>query len=95
MADTLELLEMIGRTASLRRAPPRELVELLRHMEATEALKAAAASGDDAPLCEELGHKPMHSPQSTQTHGYEDDGSGQDQADLPPAPEPGQPSQPG
>jgi hypothetical protein len=67
MSDTIELLEAIGRDASFRHASPEELKRLLERAEASEALKAAAESGDAARLSAEFGPKPMLVPQSTQT----------------------------
>ncbi|MFC4525567.1 hypothetical protein ISN76_00300 [Dyella halodurans] len=72
MQDTIELLEAIGRDASLRHASADELTSMLAQAQAPEALTAAVASGDSSRLAEELGHKPMYSPQSSQT-GHEDD----------------------
>jgi len=53
--DTIELLETIGRDASLRRAGRESLVQALDEMGANEGLKMAAASGDRSHLGEELG----------------------------------------
>ncbi|WP_434028348.1 hypothetical protein [[Pseudomonas] boreopolis] len=50
MADTIELLEMIGRDASLRRASPQALATALERVDAPRALTAAAASGETACL---------------------------------------------
>lgn len=59
MADTIEWLETIGKSATLRRAPAEELVETLALTDATAALKTAVISGDSTALFVELGHKPM------------------------------------
>jgi hypothetical protein len=72
MSDTIELLEAIGRDASLRHASAEEVINILEQTEASEALKAAVASGDSSFLSRELGPKPARPPQSTQT-GHEDD----------------------
>ncbi|HUB91449.1 MAG TPA: hypothetical protein VMA74_17135 [Dyella sp.] len=59
MADTIEWLETIGKSAALRRAPAEELVETLELTDATDALKTAVMSGDRSWLFAELGHKSM------------------------------------
>jgi hypothetical protein len=59
MADTIEWLETIGRSAKLRRAPTEELVQTLELTDATAALKTAVMSQDRSALFAELGHKPM------------------------------------
>jgi hypothetical protein len=73
MSDTIELLEAIGRDASLRHASPEELAGVLQHSQASDALTAAVASGDSSLLSGELGHKPMYLPQVSQVPGHEDD----------------------
>jgi len=50
MADTIELLETIGKNASLRRASGEELAQALASLDANEALQQAAASGDSSHL---------------------------------------------
>jgi hypothetical protein len=87
MQDTIELLEAIGRDASLRHASADELTNMLAQAQASEALTAAVASGDSSRLAEELGHKPMYSPQSSQT-GHEDDELDDADEDPYPAPDP-------
>ncbi|HEV7775588.1 MAG TPA: hypothetical protein VGO76_01915 [Luteibacter sp.] len=59
MSDTIDLLEAIGKNASLRHASGQELADSLERADASEALKAAAMTGDSSLLCAELGHKPM------------------------------------
>lgn len=78
MSDTIELLETIGQNAALRHASAEALAHALEHSQASEALKAAIASGDSSPLFEELGHKPMQVPH-TQGPGHEEDDSDHDQ----------------
>jgi len=73
MSDTIELLEAIGRDASLRHASSVELADVLRQSKASEALTAAVASGDSSLLAEELGHKVNYQPQGVQHPGYEED----------------------
>lgn len=57
MSNTIELLEAIGRDASLRQAPPEGLLHALDSMDASVNLKMAAASGDRSHLAQELGAK--------------------------------------
>lgn len=57
MSNTIELLESIGRNASLRHASRESLVQLLEGMDANIGLKLAAASGDRSHLAQELGDK--------------------------------------
>nr|WP_063570800.1 hypothetical protein [Luteibacter rhizovicinus] len=73
MSDTIELLEAIGRDASLRHASSEDLTSALRQAQASEALTSAVSSGDRAPLAQEFGHNANYQPQATQTGGYEDD----------------------
>lgn len=73
MSDTIELLEAIGRDASLRHASSDELAGVLQQAKASEALKAAVASGDRSQLAGELGSKVNDVPQATQSPGYEED----------------------
>lgn len=77
MSDTIELLETIGQNAALRHASAEALAHALEHSQASEALKAAIASGDSSLLFEELGHKPMQVPH-TQGPGHEEDDSDDD-----------------
>ena len=90
MSDTIELLEAIGRDASLRHASSEELTNVLQQARASEALTAAVASGDSTLLFAELGHKVNLEPQATQSPGYEEDEPGQgdsEKSDRPSAPE--------
>ncbi|GGA29898.1 hypothetical protein [Dyella nitratireducens] len=64
MIDTLDLLEAIGRDASLRHASTEELTSALVQAQASEALTAAVASGDSSRLFEEFGHMQNEPPQS-------------------------------
>jgi len=61
MSDTIELLETIGKDASLRRAPAEDLARALAGLNASAALKQAAASGDAGHLAEELGYRKLQS----------------------------------
>lgn len=70
MSDTLDLLEVIGRDASLRHASTEELAKILFHAHASEILTAAVASGDSSMLFREFAY--MHS-QGNLTPGHEED----------------------
>jgi hypothetical protein len=85
MADTIELLEAIGRDASLRHASSEQLTKVLQDAHASEALTAAVASGDVMQLSKELGHKHMDPPQFTQIPGHEDEPE-HEEGDQPPQP---------
>lgn len=78
MSKTIELLERIGQDASLRHASQEHLAQVLDELNASEGLKAAAASGDNSRLGDELGHKhrPMqanHNPNNGGCDPDEDD----------------------
>jgi len=73
MTDTIDLLEAIGRDASLRHASTEELTNILEQAQASEALTSAVASGDSSWLSMELGNKPNQAPQVTQAPAREDD----------------------
>lgn len=91
MSDTIELLEAIGRDASLRHAPAGELESRLEQAGASSALKAAASSGDVLQLAAEFGPKPMYVPQSTQTF-HEGEAPDEEGGPQPlPSPDPDQP----
>jgi hypothetical protein len=93
--DTIELLEAIGRDASLRHAPAADLAEVLERAQASDALKAAVALGDSMQLARELGHKPMEPPQIIMGPAHEDepdqddDGDGDGDGETPQPPSPG------
>lgn len=67
MLDTIEMLEAIGSDASLRYASAVELTNVLERAKATEALSAAAASGDASHLAKEFGSGHMYAPQISQS----------------------------
>ncbi|WP_267220908.1 hypothetical protein [Dyella silvae] len=67
MADTIELLEAIGRDASLRHATADALAAVLERAKASHALTAAAATGDSAHLKKEFDYRLDHVTQSSQT----------------------------
>jgi hypothetical protein len=66
MLDTIEMLEAIGRNASLRHASTDDLTEALQQAQASAALTSAVASGDSSKLFAELGYKLMRQPQVSQ-----------------------------
>ena len=70
MLDTIELLETIGRDASLRHASADELKTMLEQAQASEALTTAVASGDSSHLFREFGHRENQTPQVVQTLGH-------------------------
>lgn len=57
MSNTIELLESIGRNASLRHASGESLSQALDEMDVGEGLRLAALSGDRSHLEQELGNK--------------------------------------
>lgn len=74
MTDTMDWLEAIGQDATLRHASSDSLVDTLDAADASEALKAAVASGDSAWLAQEFGTPlAMCGSQSSQTFPDEDD----------------------
>ncbi|WP_213949905.1 hypothetical protein [Luteibacter sp. dw_328] len=91
MSDTIELLEAIGRDASLRHASSEQLANALHHSQASDALTAAAASGDSSLLAREFGQSPNYLPQAIQTPGHEEDETDQDddKSDVPSTPDDG------
>jgi hypothetical protein len=66
MRDTIEMLEAIGRDASLRHASAQDLSAALEKAHASPALTSAVASGDSSVLFTELGYKIMQVPQVNQ-----------------------------
>lgn len=88
MSDTIELLEAIGRDASLRHASAEELTAVLQKAQASEALTTAVAAGDSSLLAAELGHKTNFDPQASQTCIEEDETDQEDDvSDAPAAPD--------
>lgn len=87
MTDTIELLEAIGRDASLRHASPYDLEQALAEMGASEGLKMAAASSDSDPLKQEFGSRLNGATQVNQNPNdggcdiVEDDDFNEDQLD--------------
>lgn len=78
MADTIEWLETIGKSAKLRRASVDELALALQQADASDALKAAVMFGDRTRLAAELGDRLMQSDESSNTIPYEDEPVPQD-----------------
>jgi hypothetical protein len=74
MRDTVELLEAIGRDATLRHASPEELARALEAAGASAGVRELAATGDDATLTQELGLVKLHGEHMSQTGGHEGDG---------------------
>lgn len=73
MTDTIDLLEAIGRDASLRHASTEELTTMLERAQASEALTSAVVSGDSSRLSKELESPACVPPQSTQRPGHEEE----------------------
>ena len=73
MPDTIDLLEAIGRDASLRHISAEDLANLLRQVQASEALTKTVVSGDRSWLSEEFGSILMHTTHISQFPGHEDD----------------------
>jgi hypothetical protein len=88
MSNTIELLETIGKDASLRHAPENELAKTLAGMDASEELQRAVASGDRLPLEEELGRRDMKTTNSPIQTGP-GDGGDDDEEDAPEQQSPG------
>ncbi|MDQ0008169.1 ribosomal protein S8 [Luteibacter jiangsuensis] len=81
MSDTIELLEAIGRDASLRHISAEELADLLRRVQASEALTKTVVSGDRSWLSEEFGTILMHTTHISQIPAHEDDEDEDDKPD--------------
>lgn len=78
MRSTIDLLEVIGRNASLRHARAEDLANTLAAAQASTALKAAALTGDRTYLSAELGQTPTQAPQISQTPAQEEDDTSED-----------------
>lgn len=86
MTDTIELLEAIGRDASLRHASAEELGKILENSQASAALTAAVVFGDSSRLTQEFGQKQMEPPNSSQGLPGEDEEPDQEEGEEPPSP---------
>lgn len=73
MANTIELLESIGKDASLRHASGADLEKVLETMQASDGLKIAASTGDVESLKRELGDKLMNVINNIPNIGIPDD----------------------
>ncbi len=88
MTNTIELLEAIGRDASLRHASGEDLSRALSGLKATEALKLAAIAGDDRYLAQELGDRDVKTTNNVNNNvgggnDFDDDDSdGKDDEDM-------------
>ncbi|APG03883.1 hypothetical protein BJI69_08175 [Luteibacter rhizovicinus DSM 16549] len=67
MLDTIEILEAIGRDASLRHASKAKLADVLSNAHASEALASAVKYGDASHLAREFGTAANFVPQAIQT----------------------------
>ncbi|WP_213948054.1 hypothetical protein [Luteibacter sp. dw_328] len=72
MRDTVELLEAIGRDATLRRASPEVLSRLLETTHASPGLRELVAHGDSTMLANELGLVERYVEHMVQTGAHED-----------------------
>lgn len=79
MTNTIELLESIGKDASLRHATATELEKLLAGMQASDELKRAACTGNAEPLKQELGHRMMNVNNNVPEAPYPDDDGDEDE----------------
>lgn len=89
MSDTIELLDAIGRDASLRHASAAELAGVLEQVQASTSLKAAVALGDSTQLSWEFGGKPTDPPPTQQCPPGEEDDEQEDEGLEPRASAPG------
>ena len=87
MSDTIELLDAIGRDASLRHASRERLTEMLEHAHASEALIAASSHGDGSLLFAELGQKQNEKAQTTQSPSHEEEEEKEEESDEEQTPE--------
>lgn len=83
MQDTIELLEAVGRDASLRYAAPEDLARALELAQASEPLVAAVSSGDSSQLVREFGSTPAEPPQSTQAPFREEEEPEEEEPEIP------------
>ena len=78
MRDTIDLLEAIGRDATLRHASPEDLAGVLEQADATACLTTAVATGDPAMLAAEFGDRPQPPTQVSQLPGWEEEEGDED-----------------
>jgi len=72
MRDTVELLEAIGRDATLRRASPEVLARALKATDASPGLLELVANGDGTALTNELGLVDRYVEHMSQTGAHEE-----------------------
>ena len=72
MRDTVELLEAIGRDATLRRASPEVLSRVLETTDASVGLRNLVANGDYSGLKNELSLTDRYVEHMSQTGAHED-----------------------
>ncbi|MCX7514721.1 hypothetical protein [Frateuria sp. STR12] len=87
MKDTIDLLEAIGRDASMRHAQAGEMTRMLEEAQASEALVAAAASRDGSLLSAEFGQQSNQVPQVIQMPAREDEAPAEEEPLDSPVPE--------
>lgn len=73
MTNTIDLLESIGQDASLRHASSANLATALSERDASDALKQAAMTGDNASLTRELGASDANHASNVHAPAHEDD----------------------
>ena len=89
MSDTIELLDAIGRDASLRYASVAELAGVLEQVQASPSLKTAVVLGDSTGLSRDFGGKPTDPPSTQQCPPGEEDDEQEDEGLEPHASAPG------
>lgn len=83
MTDTIDLLEAVGKDASLRHAPAGELARRLEQAQGSAVLVAAAASGDRSVLAAEFGAQHNLTPQITQMPAHEEEPAQEEPLEAP------------
>ena len=86
MSNTIQLLETIGKNASLRHAPPEHLAAALAEMDASESLRQAVASRDSSLLARELNFSQLQIPNNINQYCPDDEfepDSNRDDEELP------------
>lgn len=82
MTNTIELLETIGRDATLRHASGEVLVQALDALQASEGLRQAASSGDQRRLMQELGPRSDPPPNHNAHNGFCEESDEEDNDDA-------------
>lgn len=83
MSDTIDLLDSIGKDASLRHASAADLAVLLNQTGASEVLKAAVAAGNSSLLTTELGYRLNQAPQVFNAPAHEEEEEPEEEEKLP------------